>query len=486
MATPFPFRPARRRPLAAPASPGRRTPDTMPRKPKPAAKPKPPRPVVTAPRPTAPAVQAAPVAAPKPAARKGTGRFQTFKRDVKLGQGQSLGFTKGKGYYAKPKQVTRQAASPVKRGRGSAPPPTGPSAAELAVNAALAPLLLSLRNQQTEQDRIQADERQQLSGFTREFLGYLGMGPGQVSGIYGPAVQSIGSFAQQAAAGQSASNPNPQIQADMQAINAPAEQQAQVGAGVDAAYPGAAAVLLATGGTIPQAMMQGQAKSAGDYAGMLPGIQSLASLNAFKSLMFKQMTDRTRLQSQLQELQAKKPGMLLEAKQSTREAQRKAAYEQFKMNLLAQEFGLKVGKAKVDASYKQGQLKLKDKALNVQVAKLERQSQQWAARFGLDQQKLALAEAKVRLAPKKGGFTASQKQKLRATAFDYARDGIQGWIDKDTGERVWPTDPSGARVKPVDMLRDLIGQGIPFSIAVRAVARFYPPARKWYGKRKPK
>ena len=34
--------------------------------------------------------------------------------------------------------------------------------------------------------------------------------------------------------------------------------------------------------------------------------------------------------------------------------------------------------------------------------------------------------------------------------------------------------------RPVDVLKDLIGHGIPFPIAARAVARFYPPAKAWY------
>lgn len=70
------------------------------------------------------------------------------------------------------------------------------------------------------------------------------------------------------------------------------------------------------------------------------------------------------------------------------------------------------------------------------------------------------------------GLSPSKVQQLRRDAFLSARDGIKGWTDDD-GNFHPPK-------KPKDVLRDLMDAAIPFDIAVRAVARYFPPARKWY------
>lgn len=78
------------------------------------------------------------------------------------------------------------------------------------------------------------------------------------------------------------------------------------------------------------------------------------------------------------------------------------------------------------------------------------------AKLALDQDKFELAlkrEARMAKAPKKGGFTAKQKQDLAAIAFDTSAD------DFDAG------------TAPVETLRDLIAAGVPFSIAIKAIQR---------------
>lgn len=70
------------------------------------------------------------------------------------------------------------------------------------------------------------------------------------------------------------------------------------------------------------------------------------------------------------------------------------------------------------------------------------------------------------------GLSASKVQQLREDAFLSARDGIKGYEENGV---VYPPK------KPVDVLNDLLDAAIPFDIAVRAVARFFPPAKKWYG-----
>jgi hypothetical protein len=453
-------------------------------------------------KPTVPAVAAKPAppkVAPKPApapvpapAPKGVGKFQTFKKDVKLGKGRSLGFTRGRGYYARPATQPK----PTAPARGARPPRTGPSEAELIVNAALAPLLEQYKAQQAETDRRQQAEQAALQGFTGDLMKYLVTLPGQVSGDYGAAAGQAQSTGAGVAAGLEAANPNAQVQGDLAAINAPESQRESAAGQLSAAYPGAAAVLLGAGLRNRDFLREvGGARTT--LAGKQPGIQSLAGIQAFKNLLYNQGSERQKLASMLAEIQAKRPGLLLDTQRqlsseraAQQAAQERAQYDRFKMNLLAKEFGLKTYKTKADVALKGAKLKADQEyraamlgqrgaSLKLQAARLDQQSRQWAAKFGLDQRKLAVSEWKATHGPKRGGFTANQLRQMRSDAYDSARDGILGWTDTKTGQAYPP-------IKPVDVLRDLIGHGIPFSIAVRAVARFFPPARNWYGKPKGK
>lgn len=82
----------------------------------------------------------------------------------------------------------------------------------------------------------------------------------------------------------------------------------------------------------------------------------------------------------------------------------------------------------------------------------------------------------------KSKFTASQLAKMRGVAYDSAKAAKLG-LTNSKGEVVlepWDGKPGPNKKGPKEVLQDLIGHGIPFRVAVKEVAKFFPVAKKWY------
>jgi hypothetical protein len=77
-------------------------------------------------------------------------------------------------------------------------------------------------------------------------------------------------------------------------------------------------------------------------------------------------------------------------------------------------------------------------------------------------------------------FTPGQRAKFIATSYETAKavaDNPDGVPDPDNPGQ-WIIPPGR---KPVEILHDLVGHGVPFQIAVRQIAKFFPVANQWYG-----
>jgi hypothetical protein len=105
----------------------------------------------------------------------------------------------------------------------------------------------------------------------------------------------------------------------------------------------------------------------------------------------------------------------------------------------------------------------------------------WAnslAKLDLSERQYQLAlqrEARLRTASaKKGGFTAKQKNELRQLAYATASEAKNGIEPDANGEG--GMDPIS---NPNAVLRDMLLQGIPYTMAIKAVERFYGSRRKW-------
>lgn len=74
------------------------------------------------------------------------------------------------------------------------------------------------------------------------------------------------------------------------------------------------------------------------------------------------------------------------------------------------------------------------------------------------------------------GMTATQVRKARGAAYNMAK----GWFDNGM------KDDDGNPVKAGDLLKHMINaEQIPFDIAVRQIAKFFKPARKWFKNKPP-
>lgn len=245
------------------------------------------------------------------------------------------------------------------------------------------------------------------------------------------------------------------------AINAPARLTQEVAGGTEQfATDAANAGFGIDSAALDEIISRGA--GAEDFAAALPGIANIAGIRSIGDV-------KAAGQQSLADVRGKVPGLIANLMDSarSREVQKGIA----KLGL--QETQVRTAAAaKADAAGAQA----------AAVAAADKSAQAWAriqqageriklqgsktsfeegiknSKLALDQKQYQLAlrkEARLAKAPgkKTGGFTPAQQQNMTAVAFDTA---TAAFADKG---------------KPVDVLRLLIGKGIPFSIAVKAIQR---------------
>ncbi len=430
--------------------------------------------------------------------------FYTYPKNVPLPGGRTLGFRRDKGYYAK-------AAGRVPARRAAPNPYPQLTEQEIAQRAAgdVLPGITGAATALTEALVGRATRSSnEISARSRAIQAALAPYVGGAGSIYGQAAgsqQALGDAIRSAIGGTGHA-----LQADLaqalQGIQAPQQAVTQIAGGQGQAAEGAAGAAGALS-SADLARLRGEGAAATNYAAGLPRIAGLAAEGQRRGVLSEAANTLT---EKLAELYAKQPGLVSEAAagyrtqnarnaaQASREAYQRAtlaersSYHQQTLRERAQSqasldtyrggiLGLRGQSQQSTDAYRAASLRLRGRSL-------DQQASHWASRFGFDQYKFATQEKRLAKSPKKGGVGAATRQRWTSLAYESAKAGIQGYIDtnkdsKTYGKRIWPRDPDGNKLKPVQVMKDLMGHGIPFSIAVRAVAQFYPPAKAWYNTR---
>lgn len=252
------------------------------------------------------------------------------------------------------------------------------------------------------------------------------------------------------------------LQGKLAQINAPDRLTSEIAGATTGFAKGAANAGFAVDSAALDEIL-GHGATAEDFAGTLPGLARLTGLRATGDL-------QREGQRQIGEVRGKIPGLVGELMESGRDRE---------VNKGIAKLGLQETQIRTDAETAAAAAQAQADAVEA----ADKSAQAWAkiqqagerltlsesktsfdqavknSKLGLDEKQYRLAmqrEARLAKAPgkKTGGFTAGQKQNMAEQAYDTALDDID---DSD--------------LKPVDTLRFLIGKGIPFSIAVKAMQR---------------
>ena len=340
---------------------------------------------------------------------------------------------------------------------------------------ALAPLLAAL-NEQKAAEELRARNAQATATAGAAGLAQVlgGIAP-QIQQDYQQAAGATGAFAKgYSAAFQEGSE---KMAAQLQGLLDPASPQRIQGAGAAGAD-----VLFGLGGSIPGQALAREGAAFTAAARQLPGTARLVGQQQSGAIGADSAEKLRQLDMLLRQEKAKRPALVREALSDIRKTR-------FEQQQAEREFALKERAAQVNEAAIRSQIGDREfdnllnakKASDAQANARDRLDLELAriknerARIGLQQKKLrfdqGLAAAKLELdekdyelaakkelrlgkSPKKGGFTAKQRQGMAETAVASARDAVE------------------LGMKPVDVLRDLIASGVPFSIAIKAIQRF--------------
>lgn len=350
----------------------------------------------------------------------------------------------------------------------------------------LAPQLAFYNQQRSDLTARQAAQQEALKGFTTSLLGYLQGIPRQIDQTYGKAVADTSSLGNAAAQGLINANPNGAAVATLNAIGAP---QAQVNAITQQnadVFGGGAGVLNYVGGALPAETLSADRAANVAFAQSLPGIQSMTAAQAFRQLLGSQSAQQSDIDQALAKIRS-------DAQSQAYGIQNDIAQQA----LAAQKYAAQRADAAFNRKYKVASLNQSGRLANARLnqqgaiasdrsqqgwarvaqsrASLDQRSQQFAARYGLDQQKLALQQAKFsysvanpKTAAKKGGFTALQIRKMKSDAADTALDGFNGSYVDNKGKKV----DIGHKTYQ-SLVADMTAHGIPLSVAQTAANRYW-------------
>jgi len=177
-----------------------------------------------------------------------------------------------------------------------APAARGPSltvnqAANRQVNQILAPQYA----QQAAYAKLQNNAIQQ---FALALMGKLQPIAGQVGADWNQAIDQTGALADRAATFLQNANPTPQVQALLQAANAPASQQAQISGQLGQTFGGGAGVLSFLGGAVPGGEMATEKAAAQTQAEGYPALASLRGQQDLAAALAQQATARGQIGAQ--------------------------------------------------------------------------------------------------------------------------------------------------------------------------------------------
>lgn len=373
-----------------------------------------------------------------------------YTRKNQIPSGATIGFKPGKGYYVKK------------------------TAAETMVDSQLAPLFVTQKAAETKQARDQAAAQAALKGFTKELMNVLTGQADLVGQDYNNALAQQTALSQAASSGLAAANPNPQTQADLQAIGAGAQQQAAVAAQNQAAFPGLAGVLFTAEGSVPGQALAAAKAAAQQYARGLPAVASSTSLLGLKNLLYQASQQRADLAAKRAELNAQRPSLIQQAdaalaKQAAdaQDAQIKAALAESLIGSRAATQQLNVAKYKTDTAYKNAKLEQGGYALKLRQVQNDRNYQTSLKRLGISEAGLKLRAEQIEAKRRVGGLSASKVKTLQKAA---------GRIASDAWNGVEGKDENGTYLEHMtyqEAIREMLSQGIPLTIAQRALNYYW-------------
>lgn len=285
-------------------------------------------------------------------------QFQTLKANVKLGTGQALGFTRGRGYYARPVAT----APPASSSQGGLQPLTGAQIAnEIAgyvnqlpapltdqqiqqkASDLMSPIVAAISSQITGAEQTGAHA---ISGYSQQLAQNLaGLQP-QIAGVYSNAEQ------QQAAAdaaessavnggGLQAAN---QLSSTLAQMQAPSGAQAAVAAPLATSGSGAAAAMLGTGSAFLDKLIA-EGTNANVLAAKQPGFALAQGQQDISNLS---LASQKQLADSLSTEQQQLPGIVqnLQSQSDTNQANRANAGESATQYYTSRNDALYAGQAK--------------------------------------------------------------------------------------------------------------------------------------------
>jgi hypothetical protein len=380
-------------------------------------------------------------------------RFYTRKSQVPLGEGQTLGFQPGRGYYAK----------------GAAKDPLLTRAQEYA-ETVLSPSLEAIRAERAEAERMAQQRAQAMAGYNQAAAQMLqSIGP-QVQQGYAGAAGRTANFGKGYSVGMQISQQGAADEANrLLAMNgAPQGQQQTV-------TSDAADVLYGTGGVIPATSLEREGAAFGAAASQLPATQLGMGRVSLQALMEKAAEEQRDFDRAVREIESKRPGVVQEALADLKDQEMKTRAQRLNERIAEQELGLKFESASQGrARLAQGQQRLNQQARN-DLARLDLS----AANYQLAVQR----EQRLSRGKGKGGFTPKQRADLQKRAGELAKQLYWGeqpkrkYVAKNPPGQRWVKVP-GTEIEGVgywEAMKELLNAGIPYSMARKTLNRLYKP-----------
>lgn len=335
------------------------------------------------------------------------------------------------------------------------------------VNASYAPTLAELARQRKEAEAEAALRQQNLAGFTKAYAQLLQPQAGQVSDAYHQAAQDTTAAASGFSQGMQDALQGSADRTNEILKNAGAPEGQMI-------HPtsGPSDVLYGLQGYIPGRELANSGAAFSSAAAFLPATAvGRGQQLAFTQSAADRKADRE-LQAKIREVEAEKPGAIQKARQE---------FADFQLKQRAQKLNEAIAIDKLGIDKKR--LGLETERVKETRYQHDQANKQAWARIGLSSRQVRVAEQRERRnarAPKKGGFTVSQRQKLREKATTLAEDFYYGVLPKkryDAKTQSWIDVPNTgkSRVRYDDALRSLVNKGIPTSMAVNILNSYYQP-----------
>jgi hypothetical protein len=339
------------------------------------------------------------------------------------------------------------------------------------VSQALGPMFLENDQAMIRLQQAEAQRAALIQAMTGQLMGKLGGIAPQVAADYGRALTANTSLAQQGRDALMAASTNPQIQADLTAIDAPPEQQAQLAELTQNIFGGGGAALFGQQGVVPGNEIAAQGAAATAFSRNLPGIAGLSGVQALQALLSQTGEQRQSIADQRAVISAKAPGLLMDI-QSARAS---SAAKERALQLEEVALGLRGRSQLFNERATTTRLKQSQARLNIQALQADRSWQATLKRLQISGAAEKRKASELELKARKGGFTPSQLAKFKGTAYTIADQAFHGFTETNSKGEVVATH------RPLtygEAIREMLKEGIPLRVATPALNFYYKPGKR--------